>query len=401
MRNYVLGTIINRLSYPSHLKIILGDILKVYHKKFPDRQHLDSAIDWLCISQDNSGCGGCSEAYTFDHGWMPPNPETTGSIITTFLQYALFTNNNYYLNRAIKMGDWEIDIQLPTGAMRGCLGNNDTPIVFSTGMVVLGWASLYKFTKLKRFLDAAIKASDWLISIQDCDGKWSRFTYNDIPNVQSSLVAWSLLDLYNQTNNIRYKESAEKNISWVLTQAKENGWFLWMAFTDEEITSTHTIGNTLIGLLESSLYLEGEIKLKTQNIVTKAALEIMRKYELQKKDPYSLPLFLPGRFNDEWKSDAKFSCLTGNAQIAAIWLKLYLINNDARLLNASLKIIDQLKIMQSLNSSNQGIKGGLKGSFPIWGDYFKFGYPNWAAKFLADALMLQEEIMQSIENKQL
>jgi hypothetical protein len=398
MKNKGLGAIINTVIHPSHLVIFLRDILKLSHKKFSDRRHLDSAIDWLCISQDNSSCGGCLDAYTFDEGWKPPSPEMSGNVILTFLQYATLSGDNDYINRAIRMGDWEIDLQLPSGAVRMGVDKDD-PIVFNTGIVVLGWVDLYKHTKLNRFLDAAIKAADWLVSIQDSDGKWSRFTYNGIPHAYNSQVAWSLLEVYKHTNNVKYKEAAERKILWVLSQAKENGWFEWMAFYKDEIPLTQTIAYTLRGLLESSYILEGEIKQKTQNIITKASLEIMRRYELHKKDPYSLPFFLPGRFNDKWKSEVKFSCLTGNAQIACLWLKLYLINNDARLLNASLKIIDQLKIMQSINSSNPGIRGGIKGSNPIWGDYFKFGYPNAAAKFFSDALMLQEKIMQNIENK--
>jgi hypothetical protein len=31
--------------------------------------------------------------------------------------------------------------------------------------------------------------------------------------------------------------------------------------------------------------------------------------------------------------------------------------------------------------------GAIKGSHPIWGGYDPFRYPNWAAKFFADALM--------------
>ena len=37
-------------------------------------------------------------------------------------------------------------------------------------MVILGWADLYKTTNDKRYLDAAVKASDWLCSISDNDG---------------------------------------------------------------------------------------------------------------------------------------------------------------------------------------------------------------------------------------
>ncbi len=34
------------------------------------------------------------------------------------------------------------------------------------------------------------------------------------------------------------------------------------------------------------------------------------------------------------------------------------------------------------------MRGGIAGSAPIWGDYSRFEYPNWAAKFFADALMM-------------
>jgi len=34
------------------------------------------------------------------------------------------------------------------------------------------------------------------------------------------------------------------------------------------------------------------------------------------------------------------------------------------------------------------VRGGIAGSWPIWGAYSRFEFPNWAAKFFADALML-------------
>ena len=36
--------------------------------------------------------------------------------------------------------------------------------------------------------------------------------------------------------------------------------------------------------------------------------------------------------------------------------------------------------------------GGVKGSFPLDGEYSKYEYPNWAAKFLVDSLMLETDI---------
>ena len=42
---------------------------------------------------------------------------------------------------------------------------------------------------------------------------------------------------------------------------------------------------------------------------------------------------------------------------------------------------------QRLDAADPGVRGGIAGSDPVWGDYLGFTYPNWAAKFTADALL--------------
>ena len=64
-------------------------------------------------------------------------------------------------------------------------------------------------------------------------------------------------------------------------------------------------------------------------IVTTSSEKIMYKYELSKKTPYAMPPNLPATFDKHWNSKSTFSCLTGNAQIAIVWLKIYKHNNDA------------------------------------------------------------------------
>ena len=34
------------------------------------------------------------------------------------------------------------------------------------------------------------------------------------------------------------------------------------------------------------------------------------------------------------------------------------------------------------------MRGAIPGSAPIWGAYSRFEFPNWAAKFFADALIM-------------
>lgn len=391
--------ILSLILHPSLFKVTLRHVLGIPLKIARNKDHLESAMDWLSYSQDITGTGGSAASFGFDSGWVLPYPETSGYIISTFLRYSSISNDPDYLDRAIRMGDWEIEIQLPSGAVRGGSGINDYPIVFNTGMVILGWADLYKATNEKKYLTAAVRASDWLCSISESDGKWIRHTYNGIPHAYHSRVAWALFVMSELTSSELYRETAMRNIRWVLSLASDNGWVDLMGFSHDELPLTHTIAYTLRGLLECSEYLEGDLKRKVRELVISNSERIFLRYEKRKRHPNANPEYLSGRFNPKWQPVARFSCLTGNAQIAIIWLKVYRMTSDARLLNAALKILDQLKEVQDLFSSNRGIRGGIPGSFPIWGEYMPWSYPNWATKFFADALILQEELMKPLEQR--
>ncbi len=396
----IIGTLRKSISFIlnfSKFKILLNNLLKIENHVYSDNIHLKAAIEWLTRAQDITKCGGVSAGYSLETGWDPPYPETTGYIIPTFLQYAYFINDPSYIKRAEMMGNWEIKIQLPSGAIRGGIGKENKPKVFNTGQVILGWIALFEETKKEKFLKAAIKAANWLEEIQDSDGKWSKKVYLGIPHSYNTRVAWSLLEVFKHTNDEKYKQASERNILWVFSHAKKNGWLENMGFYKDLPPLTHTIGYTLRGLLESSFYLSDNIKQNALKIVCKAAENIMMRYELKNKHHYTKPSFLPATFYPNWNSNDKYSCLTGNAQIAIIWLKLFLLKNDIRFFYAALKIIEQIKITQLIASKDLGIKGGIAGSYPIWGEYMTFYYPNWATKFYCDALILKNKIIYANE----
>jgi hypothetical protein len=48
-------------------------------------------------------------------------------------------------------------------------------------------------------------------------------------------------------------------------------------------------------------------------------------------------------------------------------------------------------------SGPQGIAGGVSGSYPVWGRYQPFRYISWGCKFLADALLLEQRLIESFE----
>ena len=110
------------------------------------------------------------------------------------------------------------------------------------------------------------------------------------------------------------------------------------------------------GLQESWRILRDESYLRAVQLT---AEKLLRIFELRR--------FMAGEFDEKWKSNAKYSCLTGNAQIAGVWLKLFQECGDARFLNAALKLNDYTKSTQNLKSAHGGVRGGVKGSQPIYG----------------------------------
>lgn len=368
---------------PSHIKVLFDDLVPIsYNNSDNSLQRLEAAINWLKYAQDINQGGGIAVSYSFEGGWLPSYPETTGYIIPTFLDYYHFVNKEEYLRRAVKMADWLLSIQLQNGAFQGGFVNNSPkPIVFNTGQVLQGLIRTYKETERKKYLEAAVKAANWLVRVQDEDGIWKRFTYNEIPHVYHTRVAWPLLELYELIANEAYCRAVAKNIEWALSNQQENGWFENNAFDRKSDAFLHTIAYAIEGLLECAILMQNKAWLEA---AIKPAEVLLRRLEVKST--------LSGIYNNKWKSTVQYRSLTGEAQMSVVWLKLFQITKDGRYLNVALKMNDSLEKLQNTYSNNPGINGGIKGSHPIWGGYASFMYPNWAVKFFSDALLLKEKI---------
>lgn len=385
-----------RLAHPSLANVVVRDRLGASAKPRASRQHLDSTMKWLCCAHDHAGGRGVSSGYSIIDGWLPPYPETTGYIIPTFYDYAQITGMEEFRARAGRMADWEIEVQLDTGAVQAGIYKGEQherqPAVFNTGQVILGWGRAFVETQDSRYLEGAQRAGDWLCDVQSPDGSWQLDGQETETNVHAYDVrtAWSLLELHQLTGQARYADTAGKNLEWALAQRERNGWFNHNAFfvsSDKwTLPLTHTIAYVMEGLLESwRITNDGRYFQAVQQVADK----LLRVFELQR--------FMPGEFDSAWKSTAHYSCLTGNAQIAGVWLRIYQSTHDTRFLNAALKLNDYVKSTQSLSAWHAGIRGGVKGSQPIFGEYTPFIYVNWGAKFLADSLMLEEKVMAEFQ----
>jgi len=101
--------------------------------------------------------------------------------------------------------------------------------------------------------------------------------------------------------------------------------------------------------------------------------------------------FCHGTYDRDWKSGARFACLTGSVQIALVLLRLHEMDAQQKYLDTAKKLNRFLCARQTLTGAPE-TRGAIAGSFPVWGDYQRFAFPNWAAKFFIDSLLLEKKI---------
>ena len=79
---------------------------------------------------------------------------------------------------------------------------------------------------------------------------------------------------------------------------------------------------------------------------------------------------------------------TGGAQLAVAWQRLARAGMDSAYAHAAARMRGLLVALQACTAEGPPDgRGALTGSHPLWGRYEKFACPNWATKYLADALL--------------
>lgn len=380
-----------------HIRVWARDLFYNTEAIRSDKTHLDTSMEWLITTSEKTGNKGVPFSYSFRLGWMPPYPETTGYIIDSFLEYYNHSGIEKYLQVALELADWEIDIQLPSGGIRMQRADNTIPDVFDTGMVILGLTTIYKKTGHSKYLISAQKAADWLVSVQDEDGKWIQFSYKNVEHAYHTKVAWSLYKMYILTNDIKYKEACEKNIRWALLLKEPNGWYRCMGFSHDEEPYTHTMAYTMQGFMETYKLMENSNPLKSI-ILSEILLfcdKLIKTFNLENETGEIIQL--PGSIDSNWKKTSDYACLTGNAQFAIVFYDLYKLTNNDKYYIAATTLLNIVKKTHMVDGIEAPYKLAIAGSYPIWGKYHPNEYPNWATKFFADALLAKIKLDELTE----
>ncbi len=346
---------------------------------------IDACIDWLRHSQDHSASrdGGVAGYYSYLTGWSTSYPETTGYIIPTMLDYARLRNDNDARDRVRSMLDWLVSIQLPNGAFQSGYINSSlrTPVVFNTGQILLGLVAGHReFGSYKRSLK---QAADWLVTSQDSDGCWRRYLSpytTPTEKAHYTHVAWSLLEADSVETGGSYAATAMANIHWTLTHQHEDGFFDNCCLNDALRPLTHTLGYALRGIVEAYRASEDRELLTASCLTADGLLKCLGEDG-----------FLPGRIMKGWRPAVEWACLTGTAQIACCWLALYKITGEDRYLKAGRLANSFVRRTIQIDGPAE-YRGGVKGSYPIDGDYQRYRYINWATKFCIDSNLLEASL---------
>lgn len=371
-----------------HLRKLLSD--KVGRRRValqPLDEHLQAAADWLLRAQKATPDDGVAHSYDIRaRKWLPSYPETTGYIIPTFYDYARYFNAPKCADAAYRMAIWESEIQLKDGGVRaGHMGAEVVaPTIFNTGQVLFGWARAFRETGDERLKSSLKRAADWLVLAQDEDGGWRRyaslFTSAKL-NSYNTRSAFGLVRAHEVLGDPRYLEAAVANVQWAIGRAHSDGWLPENSLTarPDDSALTHTIAYSIRGILEVGVASGNQQFLEH-------ALKMARAVSRHQWQDGALPAY----YGPGWGQKADWTCITGNSQMAINWLRLAQVMGDRSLIAHAVNANRFNMSMQDIVTHDSDLRGGLAGSYPINEQYMRYRYPNWAAKFFMDGLMLEK-----------
>jgi hypothetical protein len=334
---------------------------------------------WLIRSIEVCDGHASSKGYRFMRGWMPPYPETSGYIIPTLLLLANEgEQTTKYSQIAQKIGEWLVKRQLPNGGfLGGEVGTSTEPNVFDTGMIILGFNALLHEFDIPEVRLALVRACRFLLSAMGGEGCFVRHIDHGVLHAYNVRAAWGLLAAGCLLAEDSFIEAANRNARWTIAQQNDAGFFANNAFKRGGNANTHGTAYVMRGLLEIH-ELSGDPEYLTA--VLKAARALQKRY-LQDG-------WIAAELAPDWTFLSSHICLTGYAQLAIIYCRLYQKTRDEMFLQTAGRLLRDVGRTQDLGDQSKPYYGAIAGSFPIYGRYAPLQYPNWASKFFIDALLV-------------
>jgi len=345
---------------------------------------LHNTMQWLQKTFEATPDDGSSAYYMLGHGWKSSYPETTGYIISTLLDYHKFSGEQSWRDLALRAADWLLSIQAEEGGWQGLqIGEKCGLRVFNTGMILDGLMSVYRETRDEKYLRAGLRGANWMLEQRNAEYIFSNNNVSGGATLDTLVCAGALM-VYQHTdseNQKLYFNEVRKSLDAYLAFQQENGWFARCNFDFNDLALTHIIGYTLDGLVISSEILGEEKYYLAAKKTADSLLNVIDELG-------TIPAYLSSTWTPFKDMGRKYSvCLTGCSQIAIVFQKIYRKENDIRFLHAAEKLNNFVASVGNFNFSSPDLRYGIPGSFPINGRYQPFQFVNWAAKYHAESIL--------------
>jgi hypothetical protein len=360
-------------------RLALDDLRSRKRLAAAPEDHLLAAEAWLCRAHDASTDGGVSYGYTARGGWRPSYPETSGYIATTFLRLARRRDASYG-DRAERILRWLLAIQNDDGSFAnpryGLSG-----IVFDTGQILFGLVRGHQATGAPELLAAARRAADWLTTIADDRLRWTRNEHLDTPHVYNARTAWALLVM----NEIEPDPRAKRSHAAISTGRSKSSSRAASSIIARS-SAAETRSPTRSPTPHADCWRQGS---SSPNPATSMP-----------PDAAPTPCFCISTHADTFRPmmtvdglPAARSCLPhGQLPVRDRLGSPLRDRGGAAYPGAMARALDFVLATQDVGASDPGVRGGIKGSDPVWGRYAPLSLPNWATKFFVDAMWLRKDL---------
>ncbi len=240
------------------------------------KESVKKAADWLVhsgvqvVSDNPLHSQGFASWYEADTQTMPyVYSEITGYLTTMMCNLYDSTGEKRFLESAMGAADWLLrTAHQDTGGFR-CLFpikstrfdyKNSQVYIFDTGVIISGFVDVYRASGQAKYLAAAVTAADWIIrEVQKPNGAFypvydvdkrvfieSDKEWSLCSGSYHTKVAIGLINLYEITQNVKYKDAAVKACDFALTFQQPDGRFI--SFPTEGGTNSHPHAYSAEGL---------------------------------------------------------------------------------------------------------------------------------------------------------
>jgi hypothetical protein len=347
----------------------------------------NSALYW--VRHSISACNGQGSSHSWSPltGWRAAYPETTGYLLETLLNWQVATTDHDLAiglqTDILSCTKWLLTLQLPSGAFPGLLAGHQQPSVFNTGQILLGLTAIARHPDIGPLFqpalnDCLVRALHWMVSIIEPDGAWRQAAYQ--PGFTPTYYTRALWGAYEVLAHLKSESTTlspqlHRALHYYQQFWHPNGTVLNWSFWPDKPAFTHTIAYTWEGFWQCNRFAQ----IPEGNAQLIQAMEYWQ--TIRQRDGRTA-----GTYDQHWQGNFSFRCLTGCAQLSVLYRSVGKAQERSDFNNTADQLLAECLAFQS--QWPWPAKGALPGSWPIWGPYLRGRYPNWAVKFLLDAILL-------------